>query len=214
MMFFRFTLGILSVLLSFQMGFSQSALSKEDIINFSSEDIDRLNFEAFTIADFSKTFDVAEALINDSTNTDYRIKGTNVLAALAKELHLKIKHKQFDLDAADTEMILRKFETQSYYISRPTPGQFLKLMKYTCQGDYTHIYDRFQKSPFFEPSISALVIYAFVLIFCIVKRKHGLCLRFVKLSVIGLILFVSLVVIFKFTCDNNIKDYSFYGISM
>lgn len=214
MMIYRYTLVLTCVFLSIHHSFAQFKLSKETIINFSSNDINELNFESYTIDDFSETFDVAVALINDKTHPDYPINGTNVLAALAKEFHLKVKHKQFDLDAANTELLLKKFETQAYYISRPTPGQFLKLMKYSCQGDYSHIYDRFHKSSFYVPILSALVIYLLMLIVCIFKKKNKRCARFIRLSVIGFVLVCTVAVVFKMSCEENIQDYSFYGITM
>lgn len=211
---YRYTLVWICIFLSLHQNVAQSILSKDAIINYSSADINQLNFETFSIDDFSRTFDVAVELINDSTNLDYHIKGTNVLGALAKELHLKIKYKRFDLDAENTEILLKKFETQSYYISRPTPSQIIKLMKYTCQGDYPHIYDRFSKSSFFTPTICILVIYLLMLITCIFKKKNKTCSKFIRLSIICLALFVVIMITFKLTCEPNIKDYSFYGISL
>lgn len=212
---YRITIALVfCVFLSSHNYYAQSGLTKEEIISFSSEDINRLDFKSFTVDEFSETFDILVELINDESSTDNRKKGTNVLGALAKELHQKVKLKQFDLDDENIERLLKKFETQSYYISRPTPGQFLKLMKYSCQGDYIHIYDRFSKSRIFVPAISALVIYFLLLLLCVFKKTNKICSKFIKLSIIGLIFFITIVTIFKFTCEYNIKDYSFYGIRM
>lgn len=209
----RYILALVFVLLCIQHVVSQSVLSKEAIKNFSSEDINQLNFETYTIEDFSNSFDVAVALINEETHSEHHIKGTNVLGALAKALHYKVKHKLFDLDAPETELLLKKFETQSYFISRPTPGQFLKLMKYSCQGDYSHIYDRFSKSSFFVPLISAFVVYIVLFLFCLYK-KTKIGSRFIKWTIYGIVFFCVVTIVFKLTCDYNIKDYSFYGITM
>lgn len=206
---------LLCIFLSLHQNFSQELLDKNIITNYTPEDINQLNFKSYTVNDFSKGFDVALELTRDDSNIQNQIKGTNVLGALAKELLLKVKYKSFDLDAENTRLLLAKFEEEGYHISRPTPTLFMKLMNYSCQGDYSHIYERFKTSKFFTYAVGAIALYVLVLLLNVSgKFKWRFRLLFNRLSAIGLITICMMIIIFKLTCESNIQDYSFYGISM
>lgn len=214
MMMFRRIIVTICVVFIVQQNFSQVILNKDTIVKLSSDEINQLNFESYTVEDFSRAYDVVLELINDNDNIDNRIKGTNVLGALAKELYVKVKNKGFDLDASETEILLKKFESQSYYIDRPTPSQFLKLMKYSCQGDYSHIYERFRTSSFFKPTMAILTTYFLFLLYCIFNRKRKKQAVFIKLSALAFALCLIVFIVFKLSCESNVQDYSFYGITM
>ncbi|MDG5491387.1 hypothetical protein [Psychroserpens sp. SPM9] len=194
---------------------AQNIVMPENLPKITSEAIDTLNFETYTVKQFSQGYDVAIVMINDTLNINNQIKGTNLLAALARELSYKIKNRIINLDDTSVELLVKKFESQDYYINRPVVSQFIKLMNYTCQGDYRHILDRFLSSRLRYPVLVFMGIY--ILLFVLNsfgKLKWRFKSHFNKCTYVLLITGLLVLMIFKLTCEGQIEDYSFYGFSM
>ena len=167
----------------------------------------------FSISDFDKEFRVAKNLMSDTINIANIEKGVNLMAALAKEVSLKVSRKEFNLDSDETNALINKFNSEKFYINKPPVSRFIKLMNYTCMGHYSYVYGRFKQSSFHKPVTASVILFILCLIVNNLKSvRWKYKSLFNKLSILGLVVFTLIFLIFKLSCSANIQEYSFYGI--
>ena len=194
-------------------GFSQNksyTLSKLE--KLSMEAIEKLPFDDASVQELDNLYKIASQLLSDSLKTQQH-KGELLLAVMADNIGERIKNNSINPKKENVRKLLKKFETQQYFIYQPKINDFIKLMHYLCQGKYSYIYSRFSVSGFFIPSLLIGGIFILLVVanfFGKIKWRYRK--KFNKLILIGFAFLILLLIIFKFTCHDCVQEYSFYGI--
>ncbi len=194
-------------------GYSQNfSYTLDNVEKLSMEQVEKLPLDEASVKEMDNLFQIATRLLDDSLKTQ-KHKGELLLAVMADNIGKRIDNNSINPKKEEVRSLLKKFESQQYFIYQPKINDFIKLMHYLCQGKYAYIYSRFSVSGFFIPSI---VIGSIALMFLIANFLGIIKWRYRKkvnkLVLVGLALLVIIIIIFKFTCDECVQEYSFYGI--
>lgn len=210
--------GILLVLLSCcfyieAQNYSIGALEK--FIGEQKKSSTELIFTTFATQDYLEVLEKSIRVLDTAKIEKDIALHTNIIAALAKDVSLRLNDKSITVSDPNASRLFEKFKEQQYYLTLPKVSQFSKLMYYTCSGDYNHVLLRFTQSSMHTPIVIVFVIYVilfFSIVFKILKWKHRR--KFITLHIWLFCLMLILFIAFKLTCNANVKEYSFYGFAV
>ncbi len=201
---------------NFLTGFSQSETTSISSANrLTTLPLDSLSndFKTYSIDDYNYAIDTAIKMYKDSSQIHLKKRGVNIVASLAVSFRELVIHKKVDLDAKEVEALLERFEDENFYIEKPKVSRYIKLMNYLCKGEYSYVHHRLIDTRGYNILCVFLFLYFSIFLFSYSNQfnwKHQK--QFRKITLFSIAFLVLLFIIFKCTCLNNIKDYSFYGI--
>ncbi|WP_298424191.1 hypothetical protein [uncultured Kordia sp.] len=202
---------VIGILLIFNIGIAQHTIF--DTVEL--DDLETVDLKKTSLSDIDIAFDKAKLLKKDTLSTnDNELRGDIIISLLANELGSRINSQTVNPRDKKVKNLLLKFEGEKYFIHQPKISDFLKLMKYSCDGNYTYIYSRFATSGFYFPTI---IISALFLLFIILnflgKIKWKYKKQFNTFLIVSIGIVILLIIIFKLTCTQYVQPDSFYGIS-
>ncbi|WP_178987868.1 hypothetical protein [Winogradskyella schleiferi] len=199
-------------------GFSQNHEKQDSIENtLKTVSVDSLSyvFKNYNIEDYANAVAIAVKMSNDQNNIKIKEKGVNLMATLARNFTKLVTSKYVDLDDERVVRLLERFEIEKYYIEKPKVSRFIKLMNYLCKGDYTYVHHKLIGTRAYNILWVFVFLYFSIFLFSYSNKcdwKHEK--KFRKFTLFSIALLIILFILFKSTCHGNIKDYSFYGISV
>ena len=210
---------IITLICHFAVGFSHN-LTRESVVENSLrmaplDSIESTIMQYYVVEDYSYAFDIVVGMINGENNGDLRERGVNLLATLAKSFTKQVIGKKVNIDDEKVKVLLKRFESEKYYIERPKISRFIKLMNYLCKGEYAYVHQKLIITAAYK--IFLFFIFVYISIFFLSysnKFNWKFEKKFRKFTLISFAILLLVFILFKNTCHNNIKDYSFYGISV
>jgi hypothetical protein len=194
-------------------GVAQNKTSETFFNSTSLDSIERFISKAYTLKQYNKAFDIAVNMASHNKNIETKKKGVNLLALLAKNLANQIEIKAFDIVSEETKILISRFEQEKYFIQLPKVSRFIKTMNYFCNGEYRYVHQKLKSIIVYKIFVFFLFIYFVLFFVCFFKNFNWKFKQLYKrLTIYLLIVFLMIFIIFNLTCQNNIKDYSFYGI--
>ncbi|MGH1337232.1 MAG: hypothetical protein ACRBFS_14005 [Aureispira sp.] len=175
--------------------FTQSLSALPTISSMSIEEIDLLDLSSWNISAIETVTDQAIILVNDTLKENQQ-KGHVLLGVIAN--HLQESILSGVLEEKEAHSILEKLESQQYFITRPTPSNFEKLVCYLCEGRYQYIYKRASHVSGFFPITIITILLSF---FCIFKTTKNWTY---KKRFIGAIALIALIYSLKVICCNYV----------
>ena len=210
---------LITFICHFTLGFSQKQ-SRQNTVEISLrtaplDSIESIITENYEVDDFTFAFDIAVGMSNIENNDSLRERGVNLLATLAKSFTKQVRVKKVNLDDEKVKVLLKRFESEKYYIERPKISRVIKLMNYLCKDDYSYVHQKLFITSAYKVFLVFLVIYLSIF-FLSYSNKFNWKFKkkFRKFTLFSFAILLLVFIIFKNTCHNNIKDYSFYGISI
>ena len=77
-------------------------------------ELENINFDSFTVENYSNAIDVARQMMSDSLNLDSRKRGTILLAILAKNVSVAASERDINFDTEDSIALLDKLASEKY----------------------------------------------------------------------------------------------------
>ena len=206
------TRSLISILFLF---YAFSGLSQTNNSNFAELSLDSLltfNYADMTGEEILSGINQAEDLINSADSLKME-KGTIILAGMAYGLKTNIDSEIVDPKSRDWAEVLTRFESVGYMVHQPMIHRFIKLSTYLCNGNYAHVLKRYRENKIFFPSLAVILFLIYGYFRTLRSRnKSKFQKRFIQVCHVGLLLLFIFWIGFKFTCESNISQYSFYGI--
>lgn len=206
---------IFNLVISFSQNKLKESAFEHTLKTASIDSIESHIIKHYSVQDYTNALNIAVSMSNTYNNDYHKQKGANLLALLAKNFANKVIHKKVNLDDERVKDLLSSFEKEKYFIEKPKTSRFIKFTNYLCKGEYAYLHDKLISTTIYRAIlfVASLFLFAFFLSYSSkFKWKHEK--RFRKISLFSLATIVFLFILFKSTCYNNIKDYSFYGISI
>lgn len=172
--------------------------------------LEKLDFSHLSINKYISLTKYAIQLTNNANNDKDLFKGQVLLSIISDKIDEDINNCNLNPITKEVKNLLKIYEKEGFFIYQPKINDFLKLSYYMCDGQYDYIYKRVSAVPFFSLSLTLFIIAIFTIFTRLYKRnKRRLFVAQLTLIVVAAI-FISL---FKFTCHENIKKDSIYGIN-
>lgn len=185
----------------------------DEFFNADTSVVGDFDFSEFTILDLDESFNRASAMVNNTANSKQSGLGHLYLAILSDYIKKQIEAGEISPKKRKVRQLLKKFESEQYFIHQPKIPNFLKLMHNACEGNFKYIYSRFKVSGLFIPVLLVLFLFVVFVVLNVLKKIPWKYTRLTnKIILIGFGLFIVLAIIFKFTCNDFVQTDSFYGI--
>lgn len=210
---------IITLICHFAVGFSQNLTRQTTIKNSLRtapiDSIESIIIENYEVDDYIFAFDIVVGMSKVENNDQQRARGVNLLAVLAKNFTKQVSRKKLNLDGEKVKVLLKRFESEKYFIERPKISRFIKLMNYLCKGEYAYVHQKLIITAAYKILLFFIIVYISIF-FLSYSNKFNWKFekKFRKFTLISFAILLLVFILFKNTCHNNIKDYSFYGISV
>jgi hypothetical protein len=187
----------------------------QDLFTMTAIEISEMDFTAYTLDNYFEAFAISQSILKDSKQNNNEMRSSILLSSLANQIEIDIKNKKINIHDKQLIALLSKFEKENYFVYKPKLNKFIKLMRYTCLGDYGHIYKRFKDSSyFFLITIFLLIIFLIITLSFTKKIRFKNQNTFNQIIKYTIILIIIIAIFFKLTCYSQVEEYSFYGIPM
>lgn len=192
---------------------SDKIITENAIKSFSIDSIKDFYKKFGSLQNIETGFDAAIKMSGNKQDSSVIEKGVNLQAVLAKVFSHQVENNNLDLDNHRVITLLERFQKEKYYIPHPKIHPFIKLMTYCCQKEYKYVHKTLITKVYYRVLLVFLSICLFIFILTFSTKWHWKYKLHYRRFFYFTFLFVIMVLVFFYiTCEENINDYSFYGM--